>query len=69
MAKEKKKTNAGEKTKKKKKGKKPGGLTLTGVTLKVLEPSETPFATIDEATGVLALGLPRGEKGAKGDKG
>lgn len=60
------KNKADSPTKKKGKVKKARGVTLSGVTVTVLGPSEAPYATLDEATGMLTLGLPRGEKGEKG---
>jgi len=63
------KNKAESPTKKKGKVKKARGVTLSGVTVTVLGPSEAPYATLDEATGVLALGLPRGEKGERGPAG
>ena len=60
------KNKADSPTKKKGKVKKARGVTLSGVTVTVLGLSEAPYATLDEATGMLTLGLPRGEKGEKG---
>lgn len=63
------KNKADSPTKKKGKVKKARGVTLSGVTVTVLGPSEAPYATLDEATGMLTLGLPRGEGGERSGRG
>ena len=49
--------------------KKPKGVPITAVTAAAVGTAEAPTATIDAATGVLALGIPQGEAGKAGDRG
>ena len=51
------------------KPKKKGKAGITGVIVTALGVGEAPSARLDEQTGVLALGLPKGEKGDRGPAG
>ena len=42
---------------------------ITGASVMVLGPGEAAYARLDEGSGTLSLGLPRGEKGERGPAG
>jgi hypothetical protein len=42
---------------------------ISGIAVTTVGVGEAPFARLDEATGVLSLGLPKGEKGDRGSAG
>ena len=42
---------------------------ITGASVMVLGPGEAAYARLEEGTGTLSLGLPRGEKGERGPAG
>lgn len=52
-----------------KRPKKPGKTGIAELVATALGPGEAPYARLDKESGVLSLGLPRGEKGERGPAG
>jgi hypothetical protein len=72
MPKDKKKGKAQAKAVEKEKPakvKKSKGVMISGVLVTALGPAAAPTATFEAESGVLALGIPRGEKGSPGERG
>ena len=72
MPKDKKKGKAQQKASEKVKPakvKKAKGAAIAGVAVTALGPTAAPTATFEAESGVLSLGIPRGEKGSPGERG
>ena len=64
-----KKVKAGEKSASSAKPKKKGKVGITGVMVTAVGAGEAPSARLEEQTGIVYLGLPKGEKGDRGPAG